>query len=156
MALRLLAGVLLFAAACYHPRVKNGGYSCKPTDVPACPDGYFCVDGWCMEQPGTMSNGDLSVFSGHDGSHDLSSVDDPEDLASSKPHDLAKELVDLAKEPRDLSQPRDMAQPRDLTTPIGPDLASGVCLHAGEPCTSNDQCCSGYCVPSSGNICIGG
>jgi hypothetical protein len=154
MALRVLAGVLLLAAACYQPRVKNGGYSCKPTDVPACPDGYFCVEGWCLDHPGKLNTtGDLSTFSNHDGD-DLSTPGDPEDLASNTPRDFAKEPADLAKQPPDLSPVRDMAQPRDLTPP--PDLATGMCAHAGTPCTSDAECCSNTCSASFGNICIGG
>jgi hypothetical protein len=171
MALRVLVGVLLLAAACYQPRVKNGGFSCKPTDVPACPDGYYCVDGWCRDTRGAIvPGGDLSTWSGdtdasnneprdlaaNEPEHDLAGSG-PHDLAGSGPHDLASNTPrDMAKEPPDLSPPRDMTQPRDLSPP--PDLATGMCAHAGTPCTSNSECCSATCVNFSGTgfICIGG
>jgi hypothetical protein len=154
MALRVLVGVLLLAG-CYQPRVKNGGFSCKPTDDPACPVGFHCVDGWCLDHPGTIDpTGDLSLWSGDE--HDLAvGHEPPDDLASATPRDFTmKPPPDLAKQPPDLSPPRDMAQPRDLTPP--PDIATGMCAHAGTPCTLNSECCSNTCSAEFHNICIGG
>jgi hypothetical protein len=157
MALRVLVGVLLLAG-CYQPRVKNGGFTCKPTDDPACPVGYYCVDGWCLDHPAAIhATGDLGLRSS-DGSneHDLSSNGDPRDLAggTQDPEDLAKAPRDLAQSPPDLSPPRDMAHPRDLTPPA--DIATGMCAHAGTPCTMDAECCSNTCSASFNYICIGG
>ncbi len=160
MALRVLVGVLLLAG-CYQPRVKNGGFTCKPTDDPACPVGYYCVDGWCLDHPGSIKpTGDLALWSS-DGSHDLSGNSDPHDLSGNEDppdfaatKDMAKAPRDLAQSPPDLSPPRDMAQPRDLTPPA--DIATGMCAHAGTPCTMDSQCCSNTCSAAFNYICIGG
>jgi len=57
-ALARLAPLLLFgfgfgslltvAAGCFSPKVVSGGFACNPDDVPACPDGYICVDDRCV------------------------------------------------------------------------------------------------------------
>lgn len=44
--LALLGSVLL--AGCYSPKVVSGGFVCDPSDNPACPTGYICVDNRCV------------------------------------------------------------------------------------------------------------
>src|SRR4051812_40933183 len=47
---------------CFKPSIKNGGYSCSPDDHPACPDGFTCVKGSCINTPGAIaSSGDMGA-----------------------------------------------------------------------------------------------
>jgi hypothetical protein len=159
MALRLLVSVFL-AAGCFDPNVKNGGFTCNPTDVPACPLGFFCFAGRCVD---TVTI-DASVRQDH---LDLSIKHGDDDLAlhHGASHDLAGPRQDLAGVVQDLAGVvvvKDLAMPHhDLAHPPpdlapGPDMATGMCGHAGTPCTDNSQCCSFTCDPHQGNICIGG
>jgi hypothetical protein len=149
MTLRALLGVLL-VAGCFHPIVMNDGFSCAPTDDPPCPSGYYCVRGLCVDTP---DEHDASVHPGPVG--DLGSDDHghAKDLATAA-RDLVTTPPDLTQtQSPDLRQSPDLAQARDLATQP-PDLWTGVCGHAGAPCTSIDDCCSQYC--RTDGICIGG
>jgi len=134
MALRMLVGVVL-VTGCFQPHVKNGGFACEPTDDPPCPSGFYCVRGSCVDTPpdiGTSGGGDLGGAS---------------DLAGSST-DFATTIRDLAQSWPDLTK----SPPPDLAP--APDLATGMCGHAGAPCTSVNDCCSAYC--RTDGICIGG
>jgi hypothetical protein len=37
----------LISVGCYHPDIKNKGFSCS-VDRPQCPDGFSCVAGFCV------------------------------------------------------------------------------------------------------------
>jgi hypothetical protein len=155
MALRMFVGVL-FLAGCYQPSIRNGGFTCAPTDNPPCPEGFYCVGGVCVDTPGytyqdggTGGNGDDDMASVAP-PDDMAAVDPPVDMASKPPPvDLAQMQIppDLAKAPPDLAK-----APPDLASI--PDLAGMACLHAGGACTTPDVCCSNYC--RSDGICIGG
>jgi hypothetical protein len=160
MSFRMLVGMVL-AAGCFDPNVKNGGYTCNPIDVPACPLGFFCFQGRCLDA--------VTVDAGppREG-HDLAVGDVSGDLAVRREviHDLAVAKVDLAGVVQDMTMvpdmtmmpvAHDMAKPHhDMAHAPGHDMAQGMCWHAGVPCTNNSQCCSNTCDPAQGNICIGG
>jgi hypothetical protein len=158
MAFRMLVGMVL-AAGCFDPNVKNGGYTCKPTDVPACPIGYFCFEGRCLD----AVTADASAHPDPE-RRDLSVGQDRSDLAQQGGvvRDLAVAQADLTGVVivYDLAMApphHDMAQPHhDMAHAPGPDMATGMCGHAGTPCTDNSQCCSNTCDPHQGSICIGG
>ncbi len=78
--------VLVFAVTgCYDPKVQSGGFACSATDDPPCPSGFFCVNGLCIDHPGsggggggggggvadlsTPAAGDMSVAMGGDMAH---------------------------------------------------------------------------------------
>lgn len=45
--MRTLAGALL-CIACYNPTIKNGAFRCDSTNNFACPDGFCCISGSCV------------------------------------------------------------------------------------------------------------
>jgi hypothetical protein len=45
-ALLLALAILLGAAGCYRPSLKDGGLACSKTSL-LCPEGYSCIDGHC-------------------------------------------------------------------------------------------------------------
>jgi hypothetical protein len=53
----------LATSGCFNPKVASGGFACSPTDNPACPSGFYCVNGLCLDHPGPEGGGanDLSV-----------------------------------------------------------------------------------------------
>jgi hypothetical protein len=78
----LTACAAVLAAACWNPRVTNGGFVCAPSDNPPCPSGFFCVNARCVEQPGD-AGADLASPSSVDmAGADLATQSTP-DLASS-------------------------------------------------------------------------
>jgi hypothetical protein len=131
----------LLLVGCFRPDIKNGAFTCEPSDEPACPSGFYCVHGRCVDAPG----GDDGSVTDDLGMHEGGVVGD---LASGR--DLADDDPDLLVP--DLLTPRDLLTPPDLATK--PDLATGMCGHAGAPCTSVNDCCSNYC--RTDGICIGG
>jgi hypothetical protein len=169
----VLVGFVL--AGCFRPVVENGGFSCLPTDDPACPEGYVCVAGLCVEvaeaddaavpadaaapadargAAGDLGDPDLArpARDSSTGTPDLSLMTPP-DFAT-EPPDFATTPPDFATAPPDFSTtPPDLAHRHDLSQPPL-DLTSFVCEHAGGPCTTPDVCCSNYC--RTDGICIGG
>jgi hypothetical protein len=144
MALRMLVGVVLFVG-CFQPTVSNGGFLCDPADDPPCPTGFYCVAGRCLDSPTGIATAGDDLAGGVGGGGNDRDLGVSQDFAM-PPGDLAQSLPDLAQRPPDLAQPRDLAS--------GPDLATGMCGHAGAPCTSINDCCSLYC--RTDGICIGG
>jgi hypothetical protein len=127
----------LLVSGCFAPRITNDAFRCEVRDDPPCPTGFYCYSGRCV----------------HDGA----------DVGSEAPHDLGRDAAaesdlsvpadrDLAQSLPDLTMLRDLTPPPDLTPPA--DLATGMCGHAGAPCTSIQDCCSQYC--RTDGICIGG
>jgi hypothetical protein len=120
----------LVAAGCYSPRVKNKGYACTPNDAPACPAGYFCVDGLCQDTPGPGVGGvggnDMAVAVG-----DMSGPTPPQWPDFSRPS-----VPDMVTPPN----PPDM-----VTPPAPPDMAQPTCQLTDQPCFFNSDCCSGSC-----------
>jgi hypothetical protein len=153
----MLVGVL-FLAGCYQPSILNGGYTCSPTDQPPCPDGYYCVNGVCVDSPGYTYSGDTDMGPGDGddmattggGDDDMAtSGGDGDDMARPQPKDMAHAPVDMAKEP-----PVDMAHaPVDMAHGVVDMATGGECLHAGSPCTAGVTNCCGVC---SSGLCIGG
>jgi hypothetical protein len=54
---RLCLSFLLFSAACYSPDLSGVRYTCDPTN-PICPDGLYCVRGYCELSPDGSGSGD--------------------------------------------------------------------------------------------------
>ena len=132
----LLGTTCLLVAGCFGPLIGSGAFRCDPQDDPPCPTGFFCVDNRCVSGAAEVDQAA------------------PLDLGSDAGtvEDLAVAGGDLAHAPSDLTAPRDLLPPPDLTPP--PDLVTGVCGHAGSPCTTIQDCCSMYC--RTDGICIGG
>lgn len=124
--------VAVLAASCYSPQIQNRGYACHATDVPACPDGFTCINGYCDNGSGGPPAPDLAM------ALDLASP-----APSLPPDDLSTAPNDLAPAPHDLeSLPHDLASAKpDMTT----------CVANGGSCNyhKDSVCCSGYCVYST-------
>ena len=117
----------LTIVGCFGPHIESGAFACDPHDDPPCPSGFYCFDERCVANAA--------------------------DVRSSEPRDLGDDAGprhDLAT--RDLAAGGDLEPPPDLTPPA--DLATGMCGHAGAPCTTIQDCCSHYC--RTDGICIGG
>src|SRR5947207_7522313 len=142
--LALLAAVGPLVAGCFAPRIENGAFACEPRDDPPCPTGFYCFNLRCVSYAADVDGDPRDL----DGDDDLAMSGGADMTASS--HDLAG--ADLAGDPPDLSTPPDLQPPNDLKPPN--DIATGVCGHAGAPCTTVAECCSNYC--RSDGICIGG
>ena len=129
---RLLVLALLVAAGCFRPNISDGGFSCDATQVPACPDGLYCVAGFCRTSPfagGGNGNG------GNGARADLATADDNGDLASSAPADMS------------------YSSSHDLSHPASTDMASGgggSCAHS--LCVTGAMLTSG-CDPCVTQIC---
>lgn len=114
--------VSVFAVTgCYNPKVQSGGFACSATDDPPCPSGFFCVNGLCIDHPGSGGGGGVGGGGG-------STVDD---LAMSMPLDMSMATSgDMAKAPGDMAQaPSDMA-----------------CFGFGHGCDYDPTCCSQCCA----------
>lgn len=132
----LLGTTWLLVAGCFDPQIASGAFRCDPQDDPPCPTGFYCVDNRCVDD--TVDLGDGA---------DAGDAADAGDGA-----DFAVGTADLRHAPSDLVTPADLVPPHDLAPPS--DLATGMCGHAGAPCTTIQDCCSMYC--RSDGICIGG
>jgi hypothetical protein len=108
----------LFAAGCFSPQVKNGGFTCVATDDPPCPNGYFCVNGFCVDNPAAMVGGD-----------DLSTGD------------MSLPVNDFAAGP-------DMAHGSmaDLSSTTGDMAQGGACGMSGDQCITQSCCPGSTCV----------
>jgi hypothetical protein len=78
----LIVPLSIMLAGCFNPNIKNGGFACDPTQSPACPSGFVCVNNRCMNAVG--ASGDLGLGNGGVGgnggdSFDLSAA--PDDLS---------------------------------------------------------------------------
>jgi hypothetical protein len=142
-------GIALFAAGCFNPSVKNGGFACDPTVVDACPTGFYCVNKSCVDHPGVSTgggndSGDMSM-SGDDG-EDMSMPTQPTDPADmavpGSPADMAKP-ADLAKPvtPQDFAQPPTNTCAHDVCT-VGAKLKSGCSACVTAVCADDSYCCS--------------
>jgi hypothetical protein len=165
-ALISFVGIALFAAGCFNPSVKNGGFACDPTVVEACPTGFYCVNQRCVDHPGVSGTGgngtgDMSLAT-DDGGADMSTPTGP-----TGPADMAVPVAtpDLAQPP-DLAKPvipPDLAQPpvtntcaHDLCT-SGTKLKSGCSACATAVCAQDAYCCAtawdGTCVTETDDYC---
>jgi hypothetical protein len=55
----IAAAIVCALAGCFQPTVEDGGFTCNPSDVPPCPEGLFCVGGFCRKSP-NVKTGDLA------------------------------------------------------------------------------------------------
>jgi hypothetical protein len=118
--------VVSLASSCFNPHLKNRSFACSLDDVPACPEGFTCIDGLCDD-----GSGGLRVIG-----------DDLADLAGSTPADLG---TVTPPSPPDFSTPP--PPPPDFS--IEPDLSQPQqCVPSGGDCTyhNNKICCSNYCI----------
>jgi hypothetical protein len=53
--MRALLVAVIWAAACYSPKLGSPGFYCHPEDVPACPGSQVCVNGRCVNGAGDGS-----------------------------------------------------------------------------------------------------
>jgi hypothetical protein len=133
----LLGITWLLFAGCFGPQIASGAFICEPQDDPPCPTGFYCFDKRCVNKAA-----DVGVTEG--AAHDLGDAGAAGDLTVAG--------GDLRQPPSDLTVPADLRPPPDLAPPA--DLATGMCGHAGTPCTTIQECCSMYC--RTDGICIGG
>jgi len=141
----------LTIVGCFAPRIESGAFACDPHDDPPCPSGFYCFDERCVANAADVRSSDPRDLGDDAGlSHDLAT----RDLAAGGDLASGGQLHggDLAHAPGDLTVPADLKPPPDLTPPA--DLATGMCGHAGAPCTTIQDCCSQYC--RTDGICIGG
>ena len=112
--------LLVFAVTgCYSPKVQSGGFACSATDSQPCPEGFFCVNGLCIDHPGGGGGG-----GGGGGTVE-------QDFAMSMPADMAMSMS------MDMSQgPGDMAH-------ASTDMA---CFDFGHGCNSDPACCAQCCA----------
>jgi hypothetical protein len=80
----------LATSGCFNPKVASGGFACAPSDDPPCPSGFYCVNGLCLDHPGTEGGGANDLSSGGDdftppGPPDMTSSD----LSHPGPGDMA-------------------------------------------------------------------
>lgn len=158
-ALICVLGIALFAAGCFKPSIKSGGFACDPSVSDACPSGFYCVNALCVDHPGPPGTGggggttDMSVS----GDADLSMPPGtPDDLAmSQQPADMAKAFTpDLATPP---PPPPDLAQPPVTNTcahdfcSTGTKLKSGCAACVTAICAQDSICCSSQWD----SICVG-
>ena len=110
------------SSSCYAPSIPNRTFSCLPTDSPACPEGFRCIDGYCDNGTGVK-----------DSSTDAKLIDG----AVQNQNDLAATAADLSSSP-------------DLKSVAPVDLAP-QCVAKGGDCTYHQDsvCCSQYCVYST-------
>jgi hypothetical protein len=114
---RLFLLVLGFlVAGCFSPKVQSGGFTCQANDNPACPSGFQCVDGVCVDHPGGGPGG---------------------------PADQAMSSMDDMTQPADLLMPADMSKPADMAT-LPQDMTK--CLPFGHVCNSDPACCALCCA----------
>ncbi len=117
------------AAGCFDPQIKSGEFTCQPPDHAACPRGFRCVDGLCINGSGPPV---IPIL-------DLASTDIAE----------ASDLAEVMSLP-DLRRVNDLSPSPmpDLSMPAAPDMAKSQCLATGGNCNhdNNAICCSGYCV----------
>jgi hypothetical protein len=139
----LLGTACLLFAGCFGPQIASGAFGCDPQDDPPCPNGFFCVDERCVSVSDSAGDGGAHGSDGAAGAVDAAGA--AEDLSVAPGGDLLQAPFDLTARP-------DLRPPPDLSPPL--DLATGMCGHAGAPCTSIGDCCSMYC--RTDGICIGG
>lgn len=165
-ALISLVGIALFAAGCFNPSVKSGGFACNPTVVDACPTGFYCVNQRCVDHPGVSTGGngtgDMSVDDAGDSSGDdlaTSTPGDPADMSKATPVPDLAQALDLAKPvtPPDLAQPPVTSTcAHDLCT-TGTKLKSGCSACATAVCAQDPYCCAtswdGTCVSETDDDC---
>jgi hypothetical protein len=104
---------------CYSPKVQSGGFACSATDTPPCPEGFFCVNGLCVDHPGSGGGG-----GGGGGGVGA-------DLAMSMPGDMS------------MSTGGDMAHGAADMTMMSTDMA---CFGFGHGCSGDPMCCAQCCA----------
>ena len=103
---------------CYSPKVQSGGFTCSTTDATPCPNGFFCVDGLCVDHPGGGGGG------GGGGVVDLATPVDDGDMSSPPGSDMAH-------------------GPGDMAHATSSDMA---CFGFGYGCNSDPTCCAQCCA----------
>src|SRR5438128_1865247 len=56
-----LVSVLVAAAGCYNPDILNRGFACSTADIPACPDGFACVNNVCVKGSSTTGPSGMAL-----------------------------------------------------------------------------------------------
>jgi hypothetical protein len=134
-------------AGCFDPQVAEGGFSCNPNQMPACPEGFSCVNSRCISHPGVGMNGAYADGPSPDFSQGL--PQEQADLGQSP--QLVLDLSPMPSPP-DLSQ---AAPPPDLSPlPPPPDLSQpppNICVHS--PCVVGARL-DANCDPCVREVCL--
>ncbi|MDB4967369.1 MAG: hypothetical protein JWN44_3058 [Myxococcales bacterium] len=105
----------LAVGGCYTPQVKNGGFACIATDDPPCPKGYFCVGGFCVDNPALVVPDDMTV------------------------------LGDMSFPINDFSAGPDIAKVQDLASTMADLATGGSCGMSGDQCVTQSCCPGAVC-----------
>jgi hypothetical protein len=136
----LLATLVGAAGGCFHPTIEDGGFACDPTQIPSCPEGFFCVDSRCHASPGGGGSGGVDGSVG--AATDMSASGGAQDLAPSQ------SAPDLASGSGSCAHP--------LCT-SGSKLSSGCDACVAQICAQDSYCCttkwSTQCVQEVTSIC---
>ena len=147
---------------CFHPNIEDGGFSCDPTLVPACPSGFFCVEGRCRSSPsetgggggtagdaGGTAGGGGTAGNGGGGGGDTGGGDLA--MTMTGPADMSH-----AQAPPDLATGSSSNCAHDICT-SGTKLTNGCDPCVTQICTQDSYCCvtkwSSQCVTEVGTIC---
>jgi hypothetical protein len=101
---------------CYSPKVQSGGFACSATDDPPCPSGFFCVNGLCIDHPGSGGGGGGGTVV---------------DMTMSIGGDMSMSMADMAPGSGDMSM-------------MSTDMAG--CFDFGHGCNFDQTCCTQCCA----------
>jgi hypothetical protein len=138
-----IPAAVVLLAGCFNPTIENGGFACDPTQVPACPDNYFCVDGLCRTSKTPVGGGssDLGDMTTVGVASDMSGAPSSLDMSHSAP------APDLASGSSCAHDP----------CATGAKLVSGCDACVTKICAQDSYCCttkwSTQCVQEVSSIC---
>ncbi len=151
LGLLALVACTVALGGCFHPNIEDGGFSCDPTQVPSCPNGFFCVGGYCHSSPsgggsGGGGGGGTAGGGGGGGGGGMSGDDMSSDDAADMSHKHSSP---------DLAMGGDNCA-HDICT-SGAKLANGCDACVTQICAQDSYCCvtkwSSQCVTEVGTIC---
>ena len=126
--------LLLTFGGCFNPHIESGGFVCDPTQTPACPSGFICVNDRCVNE--TSAGG-----SGGGG-------------GSTSPNDMASHSPSLDLSAADLSMGSTCAHSLCMS---GAKLSSSCDPCVAQICAQDSYCCvtkwSSQCVAEVTSIC---